>query len=296
MTPPSMTLQKPDSERQQLLDALSSPLRKTTPFLWLHYGDGDFMTMSGMYSESSEKSDMMSPCVRQGIADMFLGHGPEAKTSRTHVFQAVGAFFLCKETHEDIYTNMEKFLKRHPGDIHGHKFSWFDDFYFPVGNATASPKDSWVVAAKRRGRPIVLVGPKHLDYLGCMLDHEAFFEIPIPTKGCGDVDRLVPQLVSYSKSKYPDDSVLFVVAGGAIGKMIAYKAFHSLNDKDVFVDVGATLDGYAGVPSRDYNIDSRKFCKESKAWMAWSPCMTACSEIQPDIKCHYSYDPECRKW
>jgi len=247
------------------------------------------MTLSGMGSFSMEGADMTSDCVRKGVADMFLGEHADMETSRTHVYQALGAFFMCEESHPGIYSVMEDFARHHPE----HKFGFHNDFYFPVGKATSDPQHSFVMAAKQRGRPVVLVGPKHLDSLHCMLNHSAYFEIPIPTKGCGDVDRLAPQLVEYSKSKFPNDSVLFVVAGCSVGKMIAYEAFKSLKDKDAFVDVGASLDAFAGRASREYNNNIEEYCEHSKEWMAYDVCKSTCSDSQKGKCQKFGSDQKC---
>jgi hypothetical protein len=269
----------PSVARQKLYDAVASPLRKTTPFLWLHYGDGDMMSMTGMRAGSLEGADLNSKCVREGLQDMFLGNGPKNLTSSALVYQSVGKFFMCQGG--GIKQQMNSFMAQGKKA----KFPFYNDFYFANGNITSSPKASWAVAAKERRRPVVIVGPKHLDGLHCMFNHTAFFEIPLPTRGCGDVDRLAPQLVEYSKTKFPNDSVLFVVAGGSIGKMIAYKAFQSLLDKDMFVDVGASLDGFAGRHSRGYNRPKR-YCKPHyKQWMSQHACANTCGKINPHIKC-----------
>lgn len=42
--------------------------------------------------------------------------------------------------------------------------------------------------------------------------------------------------------------------------------------KDSIVDVGSSLDAYAGVKSRDYNQNVSKWCLESPQWMAPSVC------------------------
>jgi len=248
--------------------------------------------MTDMTSNSFEGADLESQCVRDGIKEMFLGSDSfaggdlsfiEEAEAKPAVYESLGAFFLCKETNPDLHEQMERFAHFHPE----HQYAYHDDFYFPVGNETSLPKDSWVVAARQAKRPVVIVGPKHLDSLQCMLGHTAFFELPIPTKGCSDIDRLVPQLVKFSQSRFPEESVLFVVAGGSIGKMIAYKAFQSLKKKDMFVDVGAALDAYAGRKSRPYNQDLKKFCAESKAWMAFETCKTECGSIRSDISCQH---------
>lgn len=277
--PPSLGLKENSHDRQKLLDAVAGA-RKSTPFLWLHYGDGDVMSVTGSSSFSMEGADLNSQCVRDGLAEMFLGTSNALKDSKAEVYEAVGGFFLCKESHAQFFDLMERFAKAHPQ----HKYEYSDDFYFPVGTSSSPTHESWVKAAMAANRPTVLVGPQHLNTLSCMLNHKAFFEIPIPTRGCGDVDRLVPKLVKFSE-KFPDDSVLFIVAGGSVGKMIAYRAFESLRDKDMFVDVGASLDAYAGKTSRDYNHDLRKFCKESKPWMAYDACEKHCKTIHEDVAC-----------
>jgi len=252
-----------------LADAISSDSLKTTPFLWLRYGDGEFASMTSMNVGNSDGADMNSQCVRDGLIEAFLG---DSMPGTPVVVSAVGGFFLCKETHASLNQNMDTFAAAHSQ----HKNTYVNQFYLPF---------DWATLPQSK-RPVVLVGPKHLDALHCMLGHVAFFEVPLPTNGCGDVDGLVSKMTEISQTQYPTQSVFFVVAGGGIGKIVGYKAFQKLQDKDSIVDVGSSLDGYAGKASRDYNRDIKKFCKgNTKQWMAHDVCQSECQDVDNDLPC-----------
>eukprot|EP00928_Gymnodinium_smaydae_P096404 TRINITY_DN8507_c0_g2_i1.p1 TRINITY_DN8507_c0_g2~~TRINITY_DN8507_c0_g2_i1.p1 ORF type:complete len:304 (-),score=26.04 TRINITY_DN8507_c0_g2_i1:209-1120(-) len=292
--PPSLKLKAPNrspnavkdpNSKLALLHSLSnSAARKTTPFLWLHWGDTDFMTLSAPETASSQEgSDLTSQCVVDGLKDAFFGDS----TPPDHVIEALGAFFLCKETHRSLYESFESLLQTKREQ----KFDFFDDFYFPIGNESSHFHDSWVNAAKMGKRPIVVVGPKRLSSLHCMLQHQAFLEFPMPTVGCDDAESLIPQMTQLSKTRFPDQSVVFAISGGVVGRLIAYKAYKVLGAKDIFIDVGASLDAYVGVHDRDYNMDSSPFCKESKSWMSYDACKSYCSGIREDFSCR-----ECKSF
>eukprot|EP00928_Gymnodinium_smaydae_P031793 TRINITY_DN23221_c0_g2_i1.p1 TRINITY_DN23221_c0_g2~~TRINITY_DN23221_c0_g2_i1.p1 ORF type:complete len:372 (+),score=21.43 TRINITY_DN23221_c0_g2_i1:163-1278(+) len=269
------------TDRSALLDSLSnSAARITMPFAWLHWGESDFMSLAEpRTAHNIEGTDYHSSCIVDGLTDVLLGNRMDPH--RDHIIEALGAFFLCKERDQHLWRNFQSFLEVHPE----HKFDFFDDFYLPVGNESSPHLDSWVVAAKNGKRPIVVVGPLRLKSLHCMLQHQAYLEIPLPTVGCKDVDRLVPQMIEISRKRFPEQSVVFAIAGAAIGKLAAYKAYKTLGDKDIFIDVGASLDAYAGMRDRDYNQDLTRFCRESKSWMSYDTCISECTSIREDLAC-----------
>jgi hypothetical protein len=269
---------------EQLLQSLAAQTRVTAnPFLWLHWGESDFMCLAGRNTAHNvEHTDYHSRCVYDGLKKALLG---EDDMEDATVVQALGAFFLCKETHRNLYSGMQNFILANSELGHAPTFPFYDSFYLPVGNESSAAANSWVKAARDGKRPVVLVGPDHLSSLHCMLDYVKHFRIPLPTKGCQDVEPLVNGIVELSQVSYSDESVLFVVAGAAIGKIVAYQAFKKLQHKDIFVDVGASLDAYAGVRSRDYNRDLTKYCRESKGWMAYDVCEQECQNVHPDRPC-----------
>lgn len=267
-----------------ILQSLASKTRVTsTPFLWLHWGESDFMCLANRRTAHNvEHTDYHSRCVYDGLKKAILG---DDGTKDAAVIQALGAFFLCKETHRELYSGMQNFILTNSELGHAPKYQFYDSFYLPVGNESSPATSSWVMAAKSGNRPIVLVGPDHLASLHCMLSYVKHFRIPLPTEGCEDVEPLVNGIVELSQSQYSDQSVLFVVAGAAVGKIIAHEAFKKLQHKDVFVDVGSSLDAYAGVRSRDYNRDLGKYCRESKGWMAYDVCEKECQGVHLDRPC-----------
>jgi hypothetical protein len=269
---------------QKILQSLAARTKVTaTPFLWLHWGESDFMCLAGRKTAHNvEKTDYHSKCVYDGLKMALLG---DDDTQDATIIQALGAFFLCKDTHRQLYDGMQNFILSNSEMGHPPTFQFYDSFYLPVGNESSAVTRSWVVAAKRGKRPVVLVGPDHLASLHCMLNYVKHFRIPLPTQGCQDVDPLVKGILELSEGTYSDESVLFVVAGAAVGKIVAYEAFKKLQHKDVFVDVGSSLDAYAGVRSRDYNRDLGKFCQESKGWMAYDVCQRECQDVHPDQPC-----------
>jgi hypothetical protein len=269
---------------QNLLQSLASQTRVTeTPFLWLHWGESDFMCLvDRKTAHNIEHTDYHSKCVYDGLKTALLG---DRDTEDATVIQALGAFFLCRETHRKLYSGMENFILANSELGHPPTFPFYDSFYLPVGNESSAAMDSWLIAAKEGKRPVVLVGPDKLAPLQCMLNYVKHFRIPLPTEGCQDVEPLVTGIVELSRTTHSDESVLFVVAGAAVGKIVAYQAFKQLHDKDVFVEVGSSLDAYAGMRDRDYNRDLKKFCQESKGWMAYNVCQEECQDVHPDRPC-----------
>jgi hypothetical protein len=278
-----------------LLQALAERTSVTAkPFLWLHWGESDFMCLANRKTAHNiEKTDYHSKCVYDGLKTAFLG---DRDTKDATIIQALGAFFLCNETHRNLNRGMQTFI-RAMTDEYGHapRGPFYDAFYLPVGDESSAVTKSWVTAAKAGGRPVVVVGPDHLASLHCMLNYVKHFRIPLPTHGCQDVEPLVRGIVELSQGPYRDKSVLFVVAGAAVGKMVAYEAFKKLKHKDVFVDVGASLDAYAGVRSRDYNKDLKRFCREAKGWMSTDVCARDCADVHPERPCLACHEklPSC---
>jgi hypothetical protein len=284
-TVPNMPDQRDTSlSVEHLLQSLAKTTRVTeVPFLWLHWGESDFMCLANRKTAHNvEHTDYHSGCVYHGLKEALLG---DDYMKDANVVQALGAFFLCRETHRTLYSGMQNFILTNSELGHAPSYPFYDSFYLPVGNESSAAVNSWVQAAKNGKRPVVLVGPDHLSSLHCMLNYVKHFRIPLPTTGCQDVEPLVAGIVELSQASYPNESVVFVVAGAAIGKIVAYQAFKKLQHKDIFVDVGASLDAYAGVRSRDFNKDLTKFCRESKGWMAYDVCEKECQDVHRDRPC-----------
>merc|ERR1712039_1097843 len=68
--------------------------------------------------------------------------------------------------------------------------------------------------------------------------------------------------------------ITFLVAAGFMTKGIFYDLYFDLGDQHFFIDVGSSLDPFAGVPSRPdvYPALIKDFCKIYPEYMAEGAC------------------------
>ena len=78
--------------------------------------------------------------------------------------------------------------------------------------------------------------------------------------------------IATESGKHPSEAVVFLVAGGITAEVALYRTFLTLGQKDTFIDVGSSFDGFAGVASRDYNRDFKKMCSEFSEYVADGVC------------------------
>merc|ERR1740121_451310 len=205
------------------------------------------------------------------------------------VAENMGAFFLCGRNAQ-LRKEMETLLQRTHAAGGQHRFVLQDHFYLDWGTPDMGPTESFWAAMQQGNRKVVLVGPVHLSKLRCMLKYVEYINIPLPVNSCDEVPKIVQQMADVSR-KHSGEKLLFVLAGGPYGKIIGYQAFQRLYTKDTIVEVGASLDGFAGRRSRDYNSNLKKFCEESKSWMDYETCTSACAGtgkgkcLDPDQGC-----------
>eukprot|EP00930_Biecheleria_cincta_P082505 TRINITY_DN72227_c0_g1_i1.p1 TRINITY_DN72227_c0_g1~~TRINITY_DN72227_c0_g1_i1.p1 ORF type:complete len:327 (+),score=41.38 TRINITY_DN72227_c0_g1_i1:231-1211(+) len=281
---PSLSLLEnmPPDIVSHLLDSLASNPGGLVPntFLWIHYGDSEIRSLGDEEGIASNlEGSNFDLCIHDLMSAAATGADWTDGNRVSHrVWQAIGGFFM--KSNPGLSSIFAKFLAR----THGiRKFTLYDQFYFPVGTALA--KGGWVHAAQAGQRPIILIGPEFFKKLKCMLNPVMHFQVSLPWHGCGEVHRLAPEVIRYSNENFPKQTVLIVIAASAVGKITAYQAFKELWHKDIVIEVGASLDAFAGVADRDYNHDLTRFCRESKPWMEPETCNRICTDIHPGIPC-----------
>ena len=97
---------------------------------------------------------------------------------------------------------------------------------------------------------------------------------------------ILARIVALS-AEHAEEGLVFVLAGNFMVKAAAYLAWHvaSVRAKDSFIDVGSSLDAYAGVRSRDYNQDLQRFCHEALEWFAHDVCLRECEPFIGSRQC-----------
>ncbi|KAK3255070.1 hypothetical protein CYMTET_35697 [Cymbomonas tetramitiformis] len=167
----------------------------------------------------------------------------------------VGVWWLCNRRLRNLWNDLAS------SDGSNHIF--MDSFYLPMGDPVDIGRSSlreagvigWVAEAKRRR--VVLIGPAHLKRVP-ILSHATHVETTGEEgSSVARIDFLIKKSVSISSQS--NTTALFVLAAGCASKIIIAE-LSLLLPKDSFIDVGTALDGYAGVPSRDYNQDIGRYC------------------------------------
>lgn len=191
--------------------------------------------------------------------------------NETNFYPVLGTFFLCKEQHPEMFEQVEAWFEAYP---FLDTFSGFLDsdsvgFYFPLVPPMEPGRIPGVVPLLA-GHAVVLVGPAHLGKLQTMLNYTAHIEVPLKT--CWESRDQITSRIKQESQRRPSENVVFLVAGGIAARSIMYHAFLMLGQKDTFIDVGASLDGFAGVVSRDYNVNISSYCTSYPEYCAKGVC------------------------
>lgn len=241
------------------------------PFTFLRIGDGGLgcaATAAGINSISADsngdnykKETAMCEELRQDLKSAW-------SRSDANFFLEVGTFFLCEETHQSLHKQVERFFRENP--IH-ESFSGFLDseFYFPLLPPVQPGRQPGVLPLLD-GQTVVLVGPLHLGKLKTMLQYTE--HIVLSDNFAWDSRDSTLSAIATESAKHPSKTVVFLVAGGVSAEVLLYRTFMTLGQKDTFIDVGASLDQFAGVASRDYNQDFKKGCSQYPEYFADGVC------------------------
>ncbi len=239
-----------------VLQQVSHKLMSGTGFVWSRWGDGDMLAAN----ENNELGAQMRSSL------VALSTDPLAVVN-------VGVWWLCEP-----YLNESWLMDIGDTDIPRAAFHSF--FYLPAGDPADSTRTmwrqhgvtGWSAAILRRKRTLVLVGPPHLRDIP-LFKNSAFIDTFDPSHSL-DVDRVdvwFRELTTQTDLLEPppgagadSPGVLCIVAAGSLGKILMARLLEFVHDRNwAIVDVGASLDGYVGVHSRDYN-DPKEYCRKAR--------------------------------
>lgn len=243
--PPEMQGHIRNVTQTDLEKTLNLPTSHHQPFAFIRLGDGDVLCMGhggGSNIEGMQYDYYKKECDEFSMALQDIGSQDD-----TNFYVLVGEFFLCNPQIGKLWRN---FLQTHPLQP---SFKGFmtEGFYVHLEPAPRPAKmpSTPMVFPSLVNRKVVVMGPKFLQQLNHSLNMASYINTH---DAAHNVHGLVADMRRESK-KYPNDNVVFLVAGGFGGRLAIYLAWKELGHKDTFVDVGASLDGLAGQVSRSFN-------------------------------------------
>jgi len=255
--------------RQMQTPKLVNLLTTRKPFTFVRIGDGDwYCALGGTGADSNgvamETQNGMCDTLQRDIKD----YGAKGDAN---FFPVLGTFFLCKEKSADIFLHVDSFFSYNP--MH-HGFSGFLNsndvgFYFPLVPPPQIGRAPGVLPLLA-GQVVVLVGPKHLGKLHVMLNYSAHIDVPLHT--AWEAKDVITAGIRHESSRHAGETVVFLVAGGIATRTMLYQMFLELGQTSTFIDVGASLDGFAGVVSRDYNKNTSTICQQYPEYVVSGMC------------------------
>ncbi|CAJ1388216.1 unnamed protein product [Effrenium voratum] len=243
-------------------------LQAGKPVSFIRIGDGDVFCMSGSGGQNLEGyGEYKSQCKELGTSLQQLGEQDDS-----NMYVLVGAFFLCG----GVGDRFESFLQTQ--QLHSNFKGFLTSIFYLDLSGLEQPKGSGHYGEVPNpvvpttfpalvGRKVVVLGPDHLRRLTKTLNIASFLDA---SNAADRVDELVTKMKAES-AKWPKENVVFLISGGFGGRLAVLRAFKELGQKDSFIDTGASLDGFAGVASRDFN-DKARLCGILPEYMAPGLC------------------------
>jgi len=278
----------PDGLKFRSMETSTLPglLKRREPFTFVRLGDGDWFCSLGGNGADSNGVELEK---EQGMCDELLRDIKGLGSARdANLFVVVGTFFLCKETNFDMFAHVDSFFywnRLRPGFL-GFVNSNDVSFYFPLLPSRKSNRCPSVLPALQR-HIVVLVGPKYLGNLQFMLNYTAHVEVPL-AKGWESRNDILSGIRRESQ-RHPNQNVVFLVAAGVAARPILFRTYSEFGQKDTFIDVGSSLDGYAGKATRDYNSDRTSFCQTYPEYVADRGCV-ALGYHDVENTCDHDFD------
>eukprot|EP00316_Scyphosphaera_apsteinii_P012396 CAMPEP_0119336020 /NCGR_PEP_ID=MMETSP1333-20130426/90915_1 /TAXON_ID=418940 /ORGANISM="Scyphosphaera apsteinii, Strain RCC1455" /LENGTH=436 /DNA_ID=CAMNT_0007346723 /DNA_START=124 /DNA_END=1431 /DNA_ORIENTATION=+ len=252
---------------------LFAQVERGVGFSWVRIGDGELSCMAGGVRVIASWK-----CSQRMSAEMIAMLKLVRETN--NFFVAVGSWWACESNHfAKILANAWGGSRRNRRAAGSGGFL-VNGFYLEHArnDSTSGLTIGLVGAAKRSGRPVIIIGPRHLRKLSrAMYNYSGFVEtgsgadFPQVLRAITDASTLVDQIRQSTAS--PQATILFLVACGGPAKVfiaLAHKGKHYKNlEGHVYVDVGSSLDAFVGTSSRDYNSASgykNHLCKKFKSF------------------------------
>ena len=252
---------------ERMMREVMRRIRNKKPVGWIRFADGDMNHLGGKGSS---------------IEHRRMVRAISAWPSLPNLVVSVGEWWLCTQKWADIW-------RRHfqINEFRGYTFH-SGCFYLPMGTPDDDDRDvwagkgiqGWVRAAHDANVTIVLVGPRGLAGIpwltGGLIGKQKKGALPtssrrrwVDTSGVSDhaarMDTAMSEIQAISASDR-DAPFLFVFSAGHGAKTMITELMHPSRQtsKDIFIDAGTALDGFAGVHSREFNSKEegkRKYCE-----------------------------------
>ena len=255
-----------------VLQQVSLALKAGTGLVWARWGDGEMLAVN---EDKPGEGQVLSAQLQSSL--LALSTDPLAVVN-------IGVFWLCEPI---LKKSWELFTRQHEaafGDSDAARAAFQSFFYLPAGDPADSDRakwrqlgvPGWSEAVLRRKRTLVLVGPPHLRDIPLFKD-AVFVNAHDPNMG-RDPDRVEAWLRElkaqadlleppFGRQTYWNrlPGILCIVAAGPRGKVLMARLLEEFAHGRgwAIVDVGASLDGYAGVHSRDFN-DPFLLCQRAR--------------------------------
>jgi len=213
-------------------------------------------------------------CMRDGIRDTLY-------SDSQHLYISMGMFFLCgsRSKSTGLFPTMQNFFaKMNSSGRAPNRTMYTNSFYL----FAADSADAWRGLAEGK-RPAVVVGPPHARKISCRWasTRAAFIPALLPAENrvcdANATARLRADILRQSR-RFPEETVVFLMASGTWGRVLIAKL--SIDEpelkKDVFFDVGSTVDAVGGKASRDYNRDWKRNCQRFSAALTCQDCELRC--------------------
>lgn len=259
-------------------------VREKQPFGWLRFADGDMNQLEKKPADS--KDDNVARRMTRAM---------ENWATLPNLVVSVGEWWLCKRKYADIWKNRVEAIPAVNKGVAFHAGC----FYLPMGTPddddleywASRGIEGWARAALDANVTVAFVGPRNLANIPWLTnrgwnEEDAAIKRArfVDATGVSDhatrMDAAMAKIEALSRregaafSKTRDatrdsensEPVLFVFSAGHAAKTMITELMmpgrHTA--KDMFVDAGTALDGFAGVGSRDFNRGERavdKYCR-----------------------------------
>lgn len=250
---------------------VTGPFDEGKPISFLRWGDGDFECALHLVQVLDSNEVMLGKnemCDRLGEDLREYGRG---LGENNNLWLVAGTWWFCKESHPEIYNGVKAFfsLNETQPTWRGFANGWSaGGFYFPL-LPDKEPGRKRGVVPRLQHRTVVLVGPRHLGKLRTMLNYTQ--HIVVPHGNAWEHRNELSRQVMEASKHHRDKNVVFLMAAGVATRPIAYALYKELGQKDSFIDVGASLDTYAGVLSRDFS-SLTALCRDYPEYAAPGVC------------------------
>jgi hypothetical protein len=198
----------------------------------------------------------------------------QAWPSLPNLIVSVGEWWLCAEEFKTIWARYMQTKRLEEYVFHA------GTFYLPAGTPDDEDDEmwrkkeigGWVRTALESNVTIAFVGPVSLSRIPWLTSkgwevtsaRSRFVDAAGVSESAHRMDAVVARVEQISVAAAPDP-VLFVFAAGHAAKTMITELMGSgrPTSKDMFVDAGTMLEGFAGVGSRDFNQGQKavqKYC------------------------------------